>query len=89
MAVSTSSRKTGLCRAHDVSTVPMPYRHDVAAGVGLALGDAVGVGAGVGAGVGVVTGGWVGDEPPPQPPTRASATARVNGLGFGDIKRLD
>ena len=88
MAVSTSSRKTGLCRAHDVSTVPMPYRHDVAPGVGLAVGDGVGVAAGVGEALGVVTGGWVGDEPP-QPPTRASATARVNGLGFGDIKRLD
>jgi hypothetical protein len=94
MAAFTSPMNVGLLvRAHEVSTVPIPYLQDVAAGVGVA----VGVGVGVGAAVGDVTGGVVGDEPPPQPPT-ARATARNARLGLHNIldssqpertKRLD
>ena len=58
----------------------MPYRHDVAAGVGVALG----VGVGVGAAVGVVTGGTVGDDPPPQPATAASAITAATRVGLSN-----
>ena len=84
MAASTSPRKAGLLlRTHEVSTVPIPYLQEVAAGVGVALG----VGVGVGAAVGAVTGGVVGEEPPPQPPTAASATTTTTRLGFSNIDR--
>jgi len=83
MAAFTSPMKAGLLRAHEVSTVPIPYLQEVAAGVGVALG----VGVGVGAAVGEVTGGVVGDEPPPQPPSADSATTRTTRLGLSIIVR--
>jgi hypothetical protein len=60
--------------------VPIPYRHVVATGVGVALG----VGVGVGAAVGLVTGGVVGDDPP-HPARSPSATAKATEPGLTDV----